>query len=210
MALARPEQQRILEGDTLRGIERDVRDLVLSLRSLTALLKSDAAGEDPEEGVLARILDAELNQLVILVGDVTTALRVEERGIQAKPIDLMQVVHQAAKRSAVRVILRLGEAIPIAGDPEVLSQVVQSALAIAVRMAEGNVTARVEPSSGGGGTVVIIAGGTAQPARRRDARLHVLRRLISMLGGRFTMEQEDAKLTMKLAFPAAERVRRIG
>lgn len=210
MALARPEQQRILEGETLRGIERDVRDLVLSLRALTALLKSDAAREDPEEAVLARILDAELNQLVILVGEVTTALRVEERGIQPKPLDLMQVVHQSAKRSAVRVILRLGGPIPIAGDPEVLSQVIQSALAIAVRMAEGNVVARAEPSSGGGGTVIITVGDAAQPARRRDARLHVLRRLVSMLGGRLTMDQVDAKLTMKLVFPPAARARRTG
>lgn len=198
----------MLEGETLRGIERDVRDLVLSLRALTALLRSDAASEEHEEAILARILDAEMNQLFVLVGEVTTALKVEERGAQPRSLDLMQALHQAARRAGVHVILRLGEPVLVSGDPEIVSQVIQSALAIAVRMAEGRVTVRADESPNGGGTVVInVPAPSAPPARKRDARLHLLRRLIAVLGGRFTVDHGSSTQLMKLFFPPPEKAR---
>ncbi len=196
----------MLEGETLRGIERDVRDLVLSLRALTALLKNEAATDDREEAVLARILDAEMNQLVVLVGEMTTALRMEERGVQPKSLDLMQALHHAARRSAVNVVLRRGEPVRASGDPEVVSQIIQSALAIAVRMSERRVTTRAETTPGGG-CVIITVSDVAHAARRRDARIALLRRMIGMLGGRLSVDHRDETLRLKLFFPSEEQAR---
>lgn len=201
MALAEPEHERIIEGETLRGIEREVRDLVLSLKALTALLRHepDAEHEDP---VLTRILEAELNQLAVLVGEVCTALKVEERGPRPRSIDLSQALHQAARRSGVRALVRVGEPVPAAGDPEVVSQTIQSALAIAVRISEGRVTVHAERAPGGGYVQINIPAELRGPgARKRDARLMLLRRLLAAQGGRLSISRRTGSMTIRLWFP---------
>ena len=207
MALSQPEPERMIAGETLRGIEREVRDLVLSLRALTALLRAEPAAQN-EDPVLARILDAELNQLAVLVGEVCTALRVEDHGMHTRPIDLAKALHQAARRANVQALVRVGTPVNVSGDPEIVSQIIQSALAIAVRFADGRVTAHAEERPGGG--VILIGVPRASETtttRRRDARLVLLRRLMNVQGGRFSMERQGAGVQMKLWFPKPEGAR---
>ncbi|MFN2642985.1 MAG: hypothetical protein ABR548_14035 [Actinomycetota bacterium] len=211
MVLHQPEQERLIAGETLRGIEREVRDLVLSLRALTALLRSEPAAEH-EDPVLVRILDAELNQLAVLVGEVCTALRVEDHGTHSRSLDLSRALHQAARRVNVRALVKLGAPVPVSGDPEIVSQIIQSALAIAVRLADGRVTAEAEERMGGGVVLVKVPRDADQvTTRKRDARMVLLRRLMSAQGGRFTIERQGNEIHMKLWFPKpASKLRRVG
>lgn len=201
MALSQPEHERIIAGETLRGIEREVRDLVLSLRALTALLRHEPEAEQ-EDPVLARILDAELNQLAVLVGEVCAALKVEDHGPRTRSLDLSKALHQAARRSGVRALVRVDVPVQISGDPEIVSQIIQSALAIAVRIADGRVSAHVERTSGGGAVQIVVPGRSEHPgARKRDARMVLLRRLMSAQGGRLSLERTGEATLMKLWFP---------
>ena len=207
MALLQSEHERMIAGETLRGIEREVRDLVLSLRALTALLSSGRSSEH-EDPVLARILEAELNQLAVLVGEVCAALRVEDQGTVQRSLDLSKALHQAARRSGVRALVRVGLPVFVSGDPEIVSQIIQSALAIAVRIAQGRVSARVEQKPGGAVLSVDVPKPGRQPgSRKRDARLVLLRRLMTAQGGRLTLERRGDAVVMKLWFPRPEDAR---
>lgn len=203
MAQPNPEGDRILEGETLKGVEREYRDLVLSLKALAALLREEPA-EDP---VLTRILESELNQLSVLVGEMCTALKVEDHGPRLKRLDLTLALRQAQRRAGVRVDVSGDDAVVVEADPEVASQAIQSALALAVRLADGSVTARALPARSGGEVVVEIPvemRGTR--TKHRDARLHMLRRLMMSEGGRLVVRREGAGLRIGLWFPSPNDV----
>ena len=201
MAHPQPESERILEGETLRGVEREYRDLVLSLKALAALLREEPA----EDHVLPRLLEAELNQLSVLVGEMCTALKVEDRGARIRRIDLAQAVDQATRRSGVHVVLGQTESVAVEADPEIASQVIQSALALSVRMADSPVSVRSRRVPGGGEVLVEIPVEMrgAPSGKHRDTRLHMLRQLVALEGGRLVSRRKGLGVELRLWFPAA-------
>ncbi|MFN2614251.1 MAG: hypothetical protein ABR552_05460, partial [Actinomycetota bacterium] len=67
----------LLRRETVRALSREHQDLVLSLRALSAILREPQSNDEESEAILARILEAELNQISVLDGELLSALRLE-------------------------------------------------------------------------------------------------------------------------------------
>lgn len=207
MDVGRVGSGRLLSAEIVRALDRDHRDLVISLRALAALLREpppDPAGESP---VLARILDAELNQLAILMGEVAVALRVEERAAgPVRPVDLRRTLDSAVRRSGRAACVRLDESprpddVVVCGHPDVIRQVVASALALVLRAAEGPIVAGARRS--GREAVVWMRAPVAAGSpswTRWSWRVGLLRRIVAAEGGRLTVERTPTCVAFRIAF----------
>ncbi len=182
----------------------------MSTRALAALLRGDANEGPPSEHILVRMLESEINQIGVLAGEVCTAMKLEERGPLLRGVDLAQTLVQAAQRLRMKVTLDVGEAVPVSADPEAVMQVVQSALALAVRLGEegGRATVGARPSDDGGEIVVRVpVAAQSLAARRRDARMGVLRGIAAMQGGKLRLEAVQDGLLIRIWFPSAKLTR---
>jgi signal transduction histidine kinase len=200
------ERESPLHGDALRLIEREFQDLLMSTRALAALLRDDANQRPPSEHILVRMLESEINQIGILSGELCTALKLEDHGPRLRGVDLAETLVQAAQRLRMKVTLDVGEAVPVTADPEAVMQVVQSALALAVRLGEegGRATVGARPSDDGGEIVVRVPGAPQSlAARRRDARMAALRSIAAMQGGKLIVQTVKDDLAVRVWFPSA-------
>jgi hypothetical protein len=198
-------EARLVTPEALRGLERDHRDLFMSLRALSALMREpDPAGPEGEP-VLARILDAHVHQMGTLVGEITTALRVERDDAGApRIVDLGRAVETAVRRSARRVLIEVSDPVTVQAHPNVVAQVVASVIALALRSADGRVTASALPSGRDGVLLIRVPGGDAHASLERyGARFDLLRRLVSSEGGRLTLGRADQGAVIRITFPAA-------
>lgn len=198
------EQGRLITPEILRALDREYRDLVMSLRALAALLREPDPAEEHSEPILARILDAELNQLSILTGEMTVALRLEygEAG-PPRPIDLARVLSSAVRRCGNRALAEVSDPAPITGRPAIVGQAVASALALGLRTAEGRVVATAA-ATGRQGTVSfqVPLDRDARSWSRFGPRIALLRRIVAAENGRFTTERAADHIVLRLAFPA--------
>ncbi|MGH2830830.1 MAG: hypothetical protein ACRDJM_10140 [Actinomycetota bacterium] len=204
----------MITPDTLRAVDREYRDLVLSLRALASLLHDPDpnAPADPDtawEPVLANILDAELNQLAVLMGDITAALRVESDAPgPLGRVDLARVLSSAVRRTGCRVLARVEEPVPVQAHREIVSQAVASAISLALRVAGGRVTAAAKRAGKDGAVTVTIPIGDSPNWSRWDARVGLLRRIVAAEGGKVSMERRGVKAAiLTLSFPAADLAR---
>ncbi len=217
--MARHLRPKLITPDTLRAVDREYRDLVMSLRALASLLhepdggtaasRPDDEGEPDGHGkawepVLANILDAELNQLAVLMGDVTAALRVENEVIgPVRHIDLSRVLETAVRRAGSRVLVAVADPVRVAAHPEIVSQAVSSALSLALRSADGRVTA-VTRRRGDDGVVVITVPGDEQYWGRLDPRLALLRKIVAAEGGHAGVQHRPGFIVLTLSFPTVK------
>lgn len=206
--MARHMRPKLITLETLRAVDREYRDLVMSLRALAALLHDpDPQGGDHDkawEPVLANILDAELNQLATLMGDVTAALRVEHSATgPRRSIDLTRALDSAVRRTGSRVLVRVCEPLRVAAHPEIVAQAIVSAVSLALRTAEGRITASTKATDHEGGVVVTIPIGAEGRWNRLDARLALLRRIVGAEGGRVSIAHRRDAMVLHLWFPKA-------
>lgn len=200
------QEARLVTPEALRGLERDHRDLFMSLRALSALMRDpDKAGPDGEP-VLARILDAQVHQMGTLVGEITTALRVErdDAGIP-RTVDLGRTIESAVRRSARRVLVEVSDQVHVQAHPNVVAQVAASVIALALRSADGRITASTMRSGRDGVLLVRVPGRDAHEALQRyGARLDLLRKLVAGEGGRLTLGRSIQGAVVRMTFPSAE------
>lgn len=206
--MARHMRPKLITLETLRAVDREYRDLVMSLRALAALLHDpDPASRDAEnawEPVLANILDAELNQLATLMGDVTTALRVEHAATgPRRSIDLTRALESAVRRTGSRVLIRMCEPLRVAAHPEIVLQAITSAVSLALRTADGRVSAVCRRRPDEGGVTITIPMGEDTHWNRFDARLGLLRRIVGAEGGRVGLDHKKDGMVLSLWFPLA-------
>jgi hypothetical protein len=199
------QEARLVTPEALRGLERDHRDLFLSLRALSALMRDpDPVGPEGEP-ILARILDAHVHQMGTLVGEITTALRVERHDAGApKTVDLARVLETAVRRSARRVLVEISDQVQIQAHPNVVAQVLASVIALALRSADGRVTATATAGERDGVLLVRVPGRDAHAALERyGARLDLLRKIVASEGGRLSLARCEQGAMIRVAFPAA-------
>lgn len=205
----RVEPQRLVTPDVLRGVEREYHDLVISLRALAALLREPDPDGSTGEPVLARILDSELNQLDVLVGELTAALRLEAGEIgPTQPVDLARALSSAVRRSGNRVLAEMKEEAVVAGHPLVVGRAVAGAVALALRIAEGRVVATASTTHAHGVVSIRVpAEGESRTLTRFGPRVTLLRRIVAAEGGRLTLERSRDHLVIRLAFPVRREIR---
>lgn len=199
------QEARLVTPEALRGLERDHRDLFMSLRALSALMREpDPEGIDGEP-VLARMLDAHVHQMGTLVGEITTALRVERDDVGApKVVDLSRAIETAVRRSARRVLIEVGEQVHVQAHPNVVAQVAASVISLALRSADGRVTAATMGGRADGILLVRVPGGDAyESLQRYGARIDLLRKLVAGEGGRLTVGRASGGAVVRIAFPSA-------
>lgn len=213
--MARHLRPKLITPDTLRAVDREYRDLLMSLRALAALLHdSDGEAESGKawEPVLANLLDAELNQLAVLMGDLTVALRVENEVTgPSRHIDLSRVLETAVRRTGSRVLVDVGAPVDVYGHPEIVSQTIISALSLALRVADGRVTATAKTDGGSGCVLITVPAGPNELARL-EARVALLRKIIGAEGGKISVEHQPGSMHLKIKYPVQsgkrERTRR--
>lgn len=207
--MARHMRPKLITLETLRAVDREYRDLVMSLRALAALLHDPTPGTGDNqawEPVLANILDAELNQLATLMGDVTAALRMEHSATgPRRSIDLSRALESAVRRTGSRVLVRVGEPIRVAAHPEIVAQAIRSAVSLALRTADGRVTALCRSDDDNGSVVITVPTSEGSHWNRLDARLALLRRIVGAEGGRVDVDHKPGTMTVRLAFPLSSR-----
>lgn len=210
--MARHMRPKLITLETLRAVDREYRDLVMSLRALAALLRDPEPAADESkawEPVLAGILDAELNQLATLMGDVTTALRVEHAATgPRRTIDLTRALESAVRRTGSRVLIRMCEPLRVAAHPEIVSQAICSAVSLALRTADGRVSAVCRRLPDEGGVAITIPMGEETHWNRFDARLGLLRRIVGAEGGRVSLEHKRDAVVLSLWFPLTGKARK--
>lgn len=193
----------LVAPEMLRAVDREQRDLVASLRALAALLREPPAHPGLEEPVLARMLEAQLTQLAVLGGELTTALRVGDG--EAGPmrrIDLARALQAAASRAGRRVDVMASTAVVVRGHPDVVGQILESALALAARIADGRIGARARRCRTGGLVSLEVPGRLpAVPSWR--SRLALLRRIVEAESGRLTIERPRARTILEIELPLA-------
>lgn len=205
--MARHMRPKLITLETLRAVDREYRDLVMSLRALAALLHDPDPGEGADrekawEPVLANILDAELNQLATLMGDVTAALRVEHAATgPRRSIDLTRALESAVRKTGSRVMVRVCEPLRVAAHPEIVSQSIISAISLALRTADGRVVASTAATCDEGAVTITIPIGMDGHWNRLDARLSLLRRIVGSEGGRVSMTNRPESMVLHLWFP---------
>lgn len=180
----------------------------MSLRALARLLH-EPSGDPGEawEPVLANILDAELNQLAVLVGDITAALRMETDATgPVRRLDLSRALEAAARRTGSRVLVDIGQAVHVAAHPEIVAQAIASALSLALRVAEGRViAASLKNGTHGAVTVSVPVSDDVESWHRFDGRVTLLKRIVGAEGGRVSMEHRPGTIAVRLSFPLARR-----
>ncbi|GAC1419574.1 MAG: hypothetical protein NVSMB57_13910 [Actinomycetota bacterium] len=221
--MTRPVPPKLITSDTLKAVDREYRDLVMSLRALAALLhdvgapapsEPPAPGEEADsavpplnewEPVLANILDAELNQLAVLMGDVTVALKMEnDEAGPKRTVGLGKVLESAVKRSGGRVLIGVAEPVQVAAHPDIVSQSVLSAVSLALRIEEGRVVATSRRFGDEGVVTITIAKIERHAFSRWESRLALLRKIVAAEGGRVTIEHRDPVTAIRLSFKSAK------
>lgn len=209
--MARHLRPKLITLETLRALDRESRDLVMSLRALAALLHDpDPASSDDKawEPVLANILDAELNQLATLMGDMTAALRMEHSATgPRRTIDLTRALESAVRRTGSRVLVRMSEPLRVAAHPEIVSQAITSAVSLALRTADGRVSAVCRRRGDDAGVSISIPMGEQAHWNRFDARLGLLRRIVGAEGGRVSVDHKADAMIVTLWFPLTGKQR---
>ncbi|MHB8512343.1 MAG: hypothetical protein ACYDCC_09180 [Actinomycetota bacterium] len=202
--MTRPMRPKLITPDTLKAVDREYRDLVMSLRALAALLHDVDPDHDDDkawEPVLANILDAELSQLSVLMGDVTAALRMEnEITGPVRRVDLTKAVESAIRKTGSRVLMRVSEPVRVAAHPDIVSQSVASAISLALRIADGRVTLSTRHSSDEGVVTIGIPTSEDHAWSRWESRFALLRKIVSAEGGRISVEHRPAAMTVRLFF----------
>ncbi|HEX9694798.1 MAG TPA: hypothetical protein VGB64_00625 [Actinomycetota bacterium] len=210
--MARHMRPKLITLETLRAVDREYRDLVMSLRALASLLHDPDPGAPDDrawEPVLANILDAELNQLATLMGDVTAALRMEHSATgPRRSIDLSRALESAVRRTGSRVLTGLGEPVRVAAHPEIVSQAIMSAVSLALRTADGRVSAGTRRRDDEAGVAITVPMSEERHWNRLDARLSLLRRIVGAEGGRVAVDHRSDAMILNLWFPVAGKAKR--
>lgn len=206
---------RLITPEALRAVDEEYRDLVTSLRALAALLhdvdapapSAETDGEVAEhawEPVLANILDAELNQLDVLMGDVTVALRMENSVAEPRQtVDLGAMLQRAVARGGSRALVAVAEQVFVAAHADIVAQSIQSALSIAMRIAEGRVVANAKRFGNEGIVTITIQSPDDQGWDRWEPRLQLLNRIVAAEGGRVVVEERGPVMAIRLVFGGA-------
>lgn len=180
----------LISRETVRALWREHRDLILSLRALTTLLRDPDMNDAESEQILARILDAELQQVAVLDGELITALQLETGDVgPVQPFDLGRTLRAAARRSGRLMVVETRGAVPVTGHERIAQQTIESALSLAHRIADGPVRAWAEARAGGGSVKVSTVVGPDSANLERDERVALLHRLVRADGGRFVIER---------------------
>lgn len=194
----------LLRPETIRALSREHSDLILSLRALATLLREpETVSVEEAETILGRILQAELEQVSVLDGEVLTALQLETGELGApREVDLAACLRAAARKSGRMTIVEAAGPVRVRGHPEVIEQEIASALALAQRIADDIVHACAERTARGGAVRIRVA--TAQDElnrARHDERIALLHRMVRAEGGRFLIERrDDENVTLHLSF----------
>jgi hypothetical protein len=181
-------------------MSREHRDLLLSLRALASILREPDRNDEETEAILARILEAELNQVSVLDGELLTALRLERGDPGAlREMDLARVLRTCARKTGRMMAVETRGAVPLRAHEAIVVQAICSGLALAHRIADGPVRAWAERREGGG-SIKITTTTNGEPLPQ-DERIALLHRIVRAGGGRFVIERNaDDGVTLHLTF----------
>ena len=190
----------VLDPHARDAIETESRNLLLSLSTMCALLARDAV-PGPRDRSLALFLGAQVTQLEVLVGEFFAASKLADGRCRSGTFDLGQMLTTAALRLRAPMNLRVSQAIEVCGDQELAAQVIQSALALAVRSADGRVTAIAGRSPDGGEiSIEIPVDDQLTASVAEEKRLVLLGKMHAEQGGSLRVERRTDGFTLRLLF----------